>query len=391
MAATTLFEQLFYPGFLEAIIRERVQQILFENTNEVEERKNVEIKVCEDRYAAVQKELVKAKQDISFLEAAKSHAQNTIACLEAAQAQATKDNAETIDLFGRLQQHFASRMYPSPPASATNLISPSSSPDFIHVTAPVPETDSNTASHEDMVIVEPLVPKGEPTGFTEVDSKKPAVVSGFGGWNVWSSFAITKGTTIDLTPTPPHDHVKATMEENESMPTKSKKLTKKEREKMKKDEEKRKKDEAAAKKREENEAKAAEEAATAAQAAEDAAARAAEEEAAAKQAAEEEAAQQAAEEEAKRRAEEEAAALAKQEEEKKAEEDDFGSWGGGWGATKTKGKGRKGNTKAQEDKKKAEADAKKAAEEEAKWKEEECKQAQAEADAAEAQRDCEWI
>ncbi|KAH8832622.1 hypothetical protein DL96DRAFT_1704680 [Flagelloscypha sp. PMI_526] len=135
MTATTSLEQVFPAGFLEIIIRERAQKVLDENTKEVEERKNAEIKVCEDRIAVLEQELINAGAKI--------------AALEKAQAIAAQDTAQVLGLVGRLQQHFV-----TPPASATNLISPSPSLNFVHV---------GTTSEADTVIVKVPAPTHVPT------------------------------------------------------------------------------------------------------------------------------------------------------------------------------------------------------------------------------------
>ncbi|KAH8829953.1 hypothetical protein DL96DRAFT_1813082 [Flagelloscypha sp. PMI_526] len=304
MAATSMLEQLFFPGFLEDIILDRVHKVLYEKTKEVEERKNVEIRVCEDRYAVLEEDLNKAKNNIAFLERAHAQAQSKVT----AQAQVAQHNTEVFDLFGRLQQRFASQIYPSAhvPAPPTTI----SAAPFLD--PPLP----GTASGFDRL--------GATLGLTASrvvgDSEKPAKTSGLGSLMGWGSSAAPKTTTpksiIDPTPKPAPERVKTAEYEDPFMPITNKKMVKKEREKMKKDEEKRQKGEAAAiKKREEGDAKAVEGAAANAGATKEAEANAGA------------AAKQVAGEETKRKADEDSAATAKQGEEKLAEKDGEPGWG----------------------------------------------------------------
>ncbi|KAH8832621.1 hypothetical protein DL96DRAFT_668802 [Flagelloscypha sp. PMI_526] len=220
MAATSLSEQLFYPGFLEDIILDRVNKVLYENTKQVEERKDVEIEAREVRCAVLEENLVKANNKIKYLETFQVQAMNKIASLESTQLQVAQYNTEVLDLFGQLHQRFP-RMYPSAPASATSMIAPDSSFSFVHVRAPRAATPKDT-------IESAPEPNSEPARTIESESKFAPIVS--------------------------------------------KKMKKRERERTKKDEEKRKKSEAAVPgKLEGNEFQAADNAA-AAMAAEDTAA-----------------------------------------------------------------------------------------------------------------------
>jgi hypothetical protein len=64
MATTASLKQIFYPGFLEDMIIERVQGILYDNAKEVAEEKKAEIKVYEDQCVSLQEDLVKAQNKV---------------------------------------------------------------------------------------------------------------------------------------------------------------------------------------------------------------------------------------------------------------------------------------------------------------------------------------
>ncbi|KAH8832623.1 hypothetical protein DL96DRAFT_668832 [Flagelloscypha sp. PMI_526] len=169
MAANSLFEQLFFPGFLEDIILDRVHKVLHENTKQVEEKKDLEIEAREVRCTVLEENLVKANNKIESLETAQAQAVNKIASLESAQLKVAQYNTEVLDLFGKLHQQFP-WMYPSAPASASSMIAPDSSFNFIHMRAPKATTPKNT-------IESAFESKSEPARTTENESKLAPLVS----------------------------------------------------------------------------------------------------------------------------------------------------------------------------------------------------------------------
>ncbi|KAH8832619.1 hypothetical protein DL96DRAFT_1768214 [Flagelloscypha sp. PMI_526] len=183
MATTASLKQIFYPGFLEDMIIERVQGILYDNAKEVEEEKKAEIKVYEDQCVGLQEDLVKAQNKITSLEMAEAQAKKTIKSLELTQAQASQDHAEVLELFGRLQQRFA-RMHPSPHTSATRTITPDSSFRSFHLNPPAPESKSKATEQEDMVVVETptLEAISEPDSPPLADNYFPISTTTFRKW-----------------------------------------------------------------------------------------------------------------------------------------------------------------------------------------------------------------